>query len=147
MWHLPQTGLSIIPKSKRLPFKWLRPVNRTVTCAWDLLSFKNSTVLLTESLEKKKHFVCLCPVMKCQYSWCTLHVQSLMTCPATLIRDTTRGYRDYKWVQRATFYHRSAISLPSIPLCPGTYSNCILLLSANIIRYRWLTQTSVELII
>jgi hypothetical protein len=81
IWHLPQTGLLIIPTLKRWPFKWECPFNRPVTfLAWDLLSFKNWTVLLAESLERKL-FDYLCHGIDCQYSWCSLYIQ---TWPATL---------------------------------------------------------------
>jgi hypothetical protein len=90
-WHLPQIELSLIPSWKRWPSKWQCPVNRPVTClAWDLLSFRKSTILLAESLERKL-FACFCPAMDCQCPWWSLHIHFLMTCAA-------RGHFTKCWI-------------------------------------------------
>jgi hypothetical protein len=70
-----------------------------------------------------------------------------MTCPATLSEIPHASTGTINEYSEPLFTTGQQISLPSIPLCPGTYSNCILLLSANIIRYWWLNHASVELII
>jgi hypothetical protein len=62
---------------EEMVFMWQCPVNRPVTClAWDSSPFSREL--------KRKLFSRLCPVMDCQYSWCSLNIQSLMTCSATL---------------------------------------------------------------
>jgi hypothetical protein len=85
IWQLPQKwGCRLYSFWRGDPLSASVNFNRPVTCLpWDLLNFKILTVLLAENLPRIL-FTCLCPGIDCQYSWCFLHVQCMMTRPATL---------------------------------------------------------------
>jgi hypothetical protein len=137
-------GAAYLPQLEEVSPKWQCPANSPVTCfIWNLLSFKSSVVLLAEG-PSKKPFACLCPKMDCQYLWCSLQTQSVMTYLATLpkipqaVLGPVNGYRE------PILASCSAVSLPSIPLCPGTHIRYTLLRTASVIRDWWQSQTNLE---
>jgi hypothetical protein len=134
LWHLWQMGLYAIPSLKRYPMKWQCPVNRPVTClAWILLALKTQHFLFAEGLVWKP-FACFCPGLDCQYSWCFLHIQSLIAHPKTLtemLQVVSGSVNRYRVHFLAIW---SVVSFSLILLHPDTDNNCTFLCSTSVTR-------------
>ena len=77
----------------------------------------------------KKALSLPCPCMNCQYSSCVLLVQSLITPLVTFADIPSAGSGPVSGCQYPCLTDSSAISFPSIPMCPGTFTSWILLCS------------------
>jgi hypothetical protein len=144
--HLSHSEVFTTPSLNKCPFKWQCPVDSPVSIlSWYLLKLSSSPALLAEGLLRKS-LACLCPWMDCQYSVCFLFVHPLITSLAILVDMPRAGSGPINGHEEPYLASWSAISFPSIPICPGTYISWTLLCSASLIRDWWQSQTNLELI-
>jgi hypothetical protein len=118
LWH---SGLFTIPGLNRCPFKWQCPVSSLIIIlSWFLLKLSNTPALSAECLLGKP-LACFCPRMDCQYSVCFLFVHHLINSLPAFADMPRTGSGPINGREEPCLASWSAISFPSIPICPGTH--------------------------
>ena len=96
------------------------------------------------SPHQRNPLACLCPHMDCQCSSCFPLVQSLITSVATFAGIPIRGSGLMIGCEEPSLGNWSTISFPSMPMCPCTQINWILLHSASFTEDWWQSQTTLD---
>jgi hypothetical protein len=140
--HGSDLGLSSNLNLNRCPFRWWCPVGSPISIlSWFLFKISESPALLAEGVLRKP-LACLCPRMDCQYSICFLYIQPLITSLAILAEMPRAGWGPISECEEPYQASWSAISFPSIPMCPSTHTSWTLLCSASLTRDWWQSQTT-----
>jgi hypothetical protein len=95
------------------------------TLSWFMLRLSISPAFSSEGFLKP--LTCLCPHMDCQCSLCFLLVQSLITHPGNFADIPTPSTGPVSGCEEHSLANSSAVSFPSISLCPGVHISRILL--------------------
>jgi len=140
--HLSHLGLFTSPSLNKCPFKQQRPVSNLVTIlSWFLLRLSISPALYAEGFLRKL-LACLCPRMDCKRFSCFLLIQTWQ--PLHIYQVQAQVL--WRNVRRLLWLNWSAVSFPSIPVCPGTLTSWILLHFASFTSDWWQSQTNLEFI-
>jgi hypothetical protein len=126
-WRLSHLELYTSPSLKRCPFKWQCPVsNPVIILSWSQLRLSNSPAFFAEVFFKKALSV---PLSTCGLMLLVFYLSSPGSPPWQPLQ-IHHVQADVLLVDMKSLVS-SIVSFQSIPVCPGTNSNWILLCSAN----------------
>jgi hypothetical protein len=129
----------------RCPFKWQCPVSSLINIlSLFMLRLSNSSALLAEGPLRKP---LACPVNKWTTNApCVSYLSRPWLHPGSFSRYPKGRLRSYKWEQESCLADWSAISFPSMPMCPGTATSYVLLCYASFTRDWLQSQANLEFI-